>query len=225
MIRFENISKSYSKRIQALDNINFTIEDGEFVFLIGPSGAGKTSIMKLLLKEEKPSSGAIYVAGKDITNLRRSQIAKHRKSIGVVYQDFRLLENRNVFDNIKFALEIHGYSKRYMKDKVNEVIDLMELRGREKSMPNELSGGEKQRTSMARALVNRPSILIADEPTGNLDPVTAEEIVKSLLKINENGTTVLMITHSKKIVDSLEKRVIRLENGKIVSDKEQGTYI
>lgn len=225
MIRFENISKSYSKRIQALDNINFTIEDGEFVFLIGPSGAGKTSIMKLLLKEEKPSSGAIYVAGKDITNLRRSQIAKHRKSIGVVYQDFRLLENRNVFDNIKFALEIHGYSKRYMKDKVNEVIDLMELRGREKSMPNELSGGEKQRTSMARALVNRPSILIADEPTGNLDPVTAEEIVKSLLKINENGTTVLMITHSKEIVDSLEKRVIRLENGKIVSDKEQGTYI
>lgn len=225
MIRFSNVSKKYTRKIQALNDVSFHIEQGEFVFLIGPSGAGKTTIMKLLLKEENPDTGQIFIDGKDVTTLRRRQVAKLRKDIGVVYQDFRLLDSKNVYDNISFALDIHGYSKKYKKSKVRSVINQMELRGREKSLPNELSGGEKQRTSMARAIVNNPSILIADEPTGNLDPVTAEEIVKSLVKINESGTTVIMITHSKEIVDSLGKRVIRLEDGQIISDEEKGSYL
>lgn len=225
MIKFKDVSKKYSKKISALRKINFTIGQGEFVFLVGPSGAGKTSVVKLILKEEDPSSGQIFINKKNATSLRRRQISKLRQNIGVVYQDFRLLESKNVYENIKFALEIHGYSRAYMDMKVREVMEKMELTGKERSMPNELSGGEQQRTSMARALVNNPHILIADEPTGNLDPLTAEEIVDSLLKINQEGTTVLMITHSKDIVDRLRKRVIRLEDGYIISDEENGTYL
>lgn len=225
MILFENVYKKYGKSICALEDINFQINEGDFVFIIGPSGAGKTTLTKLLLREEKPSSGRVVIDGQDLSYLRRGQVSKLRTSIGVVYQDFRLLESKNVYDNIKFALEIQGHSRSYMKKRVKELIEMVDLVGKEKSMPNELSGGEKQRTSMARAMANNPKILIADEPTGNLDPITAEEIVNSLVKINSLGTTVLMITHSKDTVDKLKKRVIRLENGRIVSDEEEGAYI
>lgn len=225
MILFENVYKNYGKSICALEDINFQINEGDFLFIIGPSGAGKTTLTKLLLREEKPSSGRVVIDGQDLSYLRRGQVSKLRSNIGVVYQDFRLLESKNVYDNIKFALEIQGYSRSYMKKRVNELIEMVDLEGKEKSMPNELSGGEKQRTSMARAMANNPKILIADEPTGNLDPITAEEIVNSLVKINSLGTTVLMITHSKDTVDKLKKRVIRLENGRIVSDEEEGAYI
>lgn len=225
MILFENVYKKYGKSICALEDINFQINEGDFVFIIGPSGAGKTTLTKLLLREEKPSSGRVVIDGQDLSYLRRGQVSKLRTSIGVVYQDFRLLESKNVYDNIKFALEIQGHSRSYMKKRVKELIEMVDLVGKEKSMPNELSGGEKQRASMARAMANNPKILIADEPTGNLDPITAEEIVNSLVKINSLGTTVLMITHSKDTVDKLKKRVIRLENGRIVSDEEEGAYI
>lgn len=225
MIKFDKVSKEYSRNISALTDISFNIDRGEFVFIVGPSGAGKTTLTKLLLKEGNPSSGEIFIDGANVTYLRRRKISKLRKKIGVVYQDFRLLESKNVYDNIKFALEIHGYSRAYMRSKIRDIMKRVDLLGKEKSMPDELSGGEKQRTSMARALVNNPEILIADEPTGNLDPITADEIVDTLLKINKEGTTVLMITHSKEIVDRLAKRVIRIEDGRVISDEENGRYL
>ncbi|WP_425540274.1 cell division ATP-binding protein FtsE [Microaceticoccus formicicus] len=224
MIQFKNVSKKYSKGIDALNDVSFTIEDGEFVFLIGPSGAGKTTIIKLLLKEEDPTSGKVILNGQDISYLRARRIPAIRRNIGVVFQNFRLLEDRNVYKNVKFALDILGVSKKESKKSIKRVLDLVNLSHREKSYPLQLSGGEQQRVSMARAMVNNPKILIADEPTGNLDPETSWEIMDSLLKINESGTTVIMVTHSKEIVDKLRKRVIHLENGSIVSDEMEGTY-
>lgn len=224
LIQFKNVSKKYSKGIDALNDVSFTIEDGEFVFLIGPSGAGKTTIIKLLLKEEEPTSGKVILNGQDISYLRARRIPAIRRNIGVVFQDFRLLEDRNVYRNVKFALDILGVSKKESKKSIKRVLDLVNLSHREKSYPLQLSGGEQQRVSMARAMVNNPKILIADEPTGNLDPETSWEIMDSLLKINESGTTVIMVTHSKEIVDKLRKRVIHLENGNIVSDEMEGTY-
>lgn len=224
LIQFKNVSKKYSKGIDALNDVSFTIEDGEFVFLIGPSGAGKTTIIKLLLKEEEPTSGKVILNGQDISYLRARRIPAIRRNIGVVFQDFRLLEDRNVYKNVKFALDILGVSKKESKKSIKRVLDLVNLSHREKSYPLQLSGGEQQRVSMARAMVNNPKILIADEPTGNLDPETSWEIMDSLLKINEAGTTVIMVTHSKEIVDKLKKRVIHLENGNIVSDEMEGTY-
>lgn len=224
LIQFKNVSKKYSKGIDALNDVSFTIEDGEFVFLIGPSGAGKTTIIKLLLKEEEPTSGKVILNGQDISYLRARRIPAIRRNIGVVFQDFRLLEDRNVYKNVKFALDILGVSKKESKKSIKRVLDLVNLSHREKSYPLQLSGGEQQRVSMARAMVNNPKILIADEPTGNLDPETSWEIMDSLLKINESGTTVIMVTHSKEIVDKLRKRVIHLENGNIVSDEMEGTY-
>ncbi len=224
LIQFKNVSKKYSKGIDALNDVSFTIEDGEFVFLIGPSGAGKTTIIKLLLKEEDPTSGKVILNGQDISYLRARRIPAIRRDIGVVFQNFRLLEDRNVYKNVKFALDILGISKKESKKSIKRVLDLVNLSHREKSYPLQLSGGEQQRVSMARAMVNNPKILIADEPTGNLDPETSWEIMDSLLKINESGTTVIMVTHSKEIVDKLRKRVIHLENGSIVSDEMEGTY-
>lgn len=224
MIRFDHVSKTYSKTIHALEDINFSIEPGEFVFVVGPSGAGKTSLVKLILKEEDPTEGNIYIDGKDINRLRRSQVCKLRQKIGVVYQDFRLLESKNVFDNIGFALDIHGFSKSAKRRRVGQALRMLDLVGRDKAYPHELSGGEQQRVSMARAIVNRPKILIADEPTGNLDPDSAREVVKALLDINKLGATVIMITHSKDIVNHMAKRVIRLEEGRIVSDEDKGSY-
>ncbi|MDO5718840.1 MAG: cell division ATP-binding protein FtsE [Tissierellia bacterium] len=224
MIEFRNVSKKYSKGIDALNDVSFTIKDGDFVFIIGASGAGKTTIIKLLLKEENPTSGKVILNGKDISYLRARRIPAIRRDIGVVFQDFRLLEDRNVYNNIKFALDILGTSRKDSKKAIKKALDLVNLSDREKAFPLQLSGGEQQRVSMARAIVNNPKILIADEPTGNLDPDTSWEIMDSLLKINESGTTVIMVTHSKEIVNKLRKRVIHLERGKILRDDENGAY-
>lgn len=192
--------------------------------MIGPSGAGKTTITKLIMKEENPSKGKIFLNRKEISHLPNRRIPKVRKEIGVVFQDFRLLEDRTVYQNIKFALDINGVSSKLAKKSIKEVLGLVGLEKRASSYPNQLSGGERQRAAMARAIVNRPSILIADEPTGNLDPDTSWEIMETFLDINSQGTTVIIVTHSDTIVNSLEKRVISLEDGKIISDVEKGRY-
>lgn len=193
--------------------------------MIGPSGAGKTTITKLILKEETPTSGKVLLNNQDISYLRARRVPKIRRNIGVVFQSFRLLEDRNVYDNIKFALDILGVSAKEKKEKIRNVLKLVKLENRAKLYPQQLSGGEQQRASLARAMVNNPKILIADEPTGNLDPETSWEIMDTLSEINKTGTTILMVTHSKEIVDKMGKRVIHLENGSIISDVECGKYI
>lgn len=224
LINFQNVKKTYKKNIDALKEVTFHIEMGEFVFLIGPSGAGKSTVLRLLLKETEPDGGRIYFKGEDITKVRKRRIPQIRKSIGVVFQDFRLLEDKTVYQNIKYAMEILGASHRLMKRRISEVLDLVDLSHKKKSYPHELSGGEQQRLCIARAMVNRPDILIADEPTGNLDPDTSWDIINTLLKINEQGTTILMITHAEDIVNKLERRVIELEKGEVVRDIEGGKY-
>lgn len=224
LISFQNVNKRYAKNIDALKDVSFNINQGEFVFLIGASGAGKTSIIKLLLKEENPTSGKVILYDQDISNLRARAIPKIRKEMGVVFQNFRLLEDRNVYQNIKFALDIWGVSKKSSDRAIAAVLDMVNLTGREKSYPHELSGGEQQRVALARAMINKPRILIADEPTGNLDPETSWDIMDTLLRINQTGTTIIMVTHSKEIVDKLQKRVIHLEKGRIISDVESGGY-
>lgn len=224
LISFQNVNKRYAKNIDALKDVSFNINQGEFVFLIGASGAGKTSIIKLLLKEENPTSGKVILYDQDISNLRARAIPKIRKEMGVVFQNFRLLEDRNIYQNIKFALDIWGVSKKSSDRAIAAVLDMVNLTGREKSYPHELSGGEQQRVALARAMINKPRILIADEPTGNLDPETSWDIMDTLLRINQTGTTIIMVTHSKEIVDKLQKRVIHLEKGRIISDVESGGY-
>lgn len=193
--------------------------------MIGPSGAGKTTITKLILKEETPTTGKVLLNNQDISYLRARRVPKIRRNIGVVFQSFRLLEDRNVYDNIKFALDILGVSAKEKKERIRNVLKLVKLENRAKLYPQQLSGGEQQRASLARAMVNNPKILIADEPTGNLDPETSWEIMDTLSEINKTGTTILMVTHSKEIVDKMGKRVIHLENGSIISDVECGKYI
>lgn len=224
MIEFQSVSKRYGKEIQALNNVSFRINKGDFVFLIGPSGAGKSTILKLILKEIEPDRGKIYFKNKNITKVRNRIIPKIRKEIGVVFQDFRLLEEKTVAENLNYAMDILGYSKRGKKRKLQEVLELVNLSHRKKSYPRELSGGEQQRVSIARAMSMNPDFLIADEPTGNLDPETSWDVVKTLEKINERGTTILMITHAQEIVDSLQKRVLHIQNGEIIRDIEEGTY-
>lgn len=224
MIEFNNVRKRYAMGIEALNGISFKIDRGEFVFLIGPSGAGKTTIVKLLLHEEKATSGKIIVNNKNITDMRSRKVPSLRKNIGVVFQDFRLLEDRNVYKNISFALDILGVSAREKRKKIEQALDLVGLKHKMKSFPHQLSGGEQQRVSMARAMVNNPDILIADEPTGNLDPETSWEIMNQLQKINDSGTTIIVVTHSKDIVDRLGKRVIQLSHGDIIRDGLGGYY-
>ena len=219
-----NVSKKYGRKITALDNIDLKINDGEFVFLIGESGAGKSTLLKLLLKEENVSSGQILLNGEDITNIRSRRIPELRKKIGVVFQDFRLLENKTVYGNLQYVMEILGYSRKEIKNQIPELLESVNLVGREKSYPYQLSGGEQQRVSIARALIVKPEILIADEPTGNLDPKTSWDIIEALEKINEEGTTVVVITHEQGIVDKLGKRVVRLESGKVIRDEIGGKY-
>lgn len=214
----------YKNDVCALKDLSFRIEDGEFVFLIGASGAGKTSIIKLLLREIKPTSGEIIVDDLDIVKLKNRKIPYLRRTMGVVFQDFRLLEGKNVFDNIKYPLQILGVSKREIKKRVTELLELVGLSDRANAFPNQLSGGEQQRVCIARAIVNNPKFLIADEPTGNLDPNTSEEIMKALLDINSKGTTVIVSTHDRYIVDKLKKRVICMQNGSLISDKIEGGY-
>ncbi|KAB3532151.1 cell division ATP-binding protein FtsE [Alkaliphilus pronyensis] len=224
MIEMINVSKAYPKGVQALTNINFKIEKGDFVFLVGPSGAGKSTFLKLLLKEEDPTTGTIYVGDKDVTKLSNRKIPYLRRTIGVVFQDFRLLPNKTVFENVAFAMEIIEASSKEIRRQVPMILGMVGLSDRASQYPHQLSGGERQRVSIARAIVNNPAVLIADEPTGNLDPDTAWEIMKVLRQINRRGTTVLMATHAKDIVDIMQQRVIALEKGRVVRDQQRGAY-
>jgi cell division transport system ATP-binding protein len=225
VINFDNVSKTYSNQNRAaLENVNLSIDKGEFAFLVGPSGSGKSTFLRLILREERPSGGRIHVAGNDLARLSNWKVPHLRRRIGCVFQDFRLLPNKNVYQNVAFALEVIGKNKRFIRRVVPEVIDLVGLEGKHDRMPDELSGGEQQRVAVARAFVNRPMILLADEPTGNIDPATSIGIMKVLDRINRTGTTVVMATHDAAIVDSMRKRVIELEYGKIVRDQVRGIY-
>ncbi|WXR60908.1 cell division ATP-binding protein FtsE [Peptostreptococcaceae bacterium AGR-M142] len=225
MIEFINVSKEFDKsKKKALSNVSVKIEKGEFVFLVGSSGAGKSTFMKLIMKEQEASSGFIILEGKDITNIPKREIPYIRRSMGVVFQDFRLLENKTVYENVAFAMEIIGYSKKEIRRKAPFVLGTVGLSEKANSYPKELSGGEQQRVSIARALVNNPHLLIADEPTGNLDPTNAREIMGYLERINKRGTTVIVATHAQDLVDEMKKRVIVLDKGKIIRDEERGLY-
>lgn len=225
MIDFINVSKEYDNYVKALSNVSLNIYKGEFVFVVGSSGAGKSTIIKLLLKEENPTEGRIKLNKIDITNVRNRRIPMIRRNIGVVFQDFRLLPNKKVYENIAFAMEIVGAHPKEIRRRVPMILSMVDLSRKASNYPDQLSGGELQRVSIARAIVNNPPVLIADEPTGNLDPDTAWEIMKILSDINRRGTTVLMATHAKDIVDNMKKRVIEIHNGKIVRDEQKGGYI
>jgi len=225
VIDFENVCKEYSGAVVAVDHISFKIGIGEFVSLVGPSGAGKSTLIRMLTREELPSSGRIYVAGRDITTLKSRELPYFRRKVGIIFQDFKLLPKKTVFENVAFALEVAGASNQEIKDLVPKIIEIVGLTKRMKALSEELSGGEKQRVSIARALVHKPKILIADEPTGNLDPVTTWEIIELLFKINRQGTIVLLATHDKEVVDALQRRVITMRDGKIVGDARHGKYI
>lgn len=224
IISLRNVSKSYVKDVPALSNVNIQIRRGEFVFIVGSSGSGKSTLIRLLLRELKPTSGSIMVNGLQVDKLRRSRIPKLRRSMGVVFQDFRLLKDRNVYENVAFAQRIIQTPMREMKRNVPNMLATVGLAGKYKANPDELSGGEQQRVAIARALVNRPPILVADEPTGNLDPKNTMEIMHLLEKINENGTTVIVVTHDDKMVDEMKKRVITIRKGVVISDEEKGGY-
>ena len=226
MITFDNVTKIYEKgQNPAIDHISLNIEKGEFVFIVGNSGSGKTTLIELMLKELSPTSGKITINGHNLNRMRSSRIAKYRRGIGVVFQDFRLLKDRNVYENVAFAQRVIEKPNRIIKKRVPEVLTLVGLATKYRSFPNELSGGEQQRVALARALVNRPDILLADEPTGNLDPKNSAEIMELLEEINMWGTTVVVVTHNREIVNKMKKRVIRLRKGVIVSDEQEGGYI
>ena len=222
MIKLEHVSKSYSAGIPALNDVNLEIEDGEFVFIVGDSGSGKSTLIKMLLKELEPSAGTITIDGKVLGKIKRRQIPKFRRNIGVVFQDFRLLKDRNVYENIAFAQKVIGESNRSIRKKVPNMLALVGIAAKYRSYPKELSGGEQQRVAIARALVNEPSILLADEPTGNLDNNNAWEIMKLLEEINDRGTTVIVVTHNLEIVKVMKKRVITIQKGVVISDNRQG---
>ncbi len=225
MILLDRVTKTYGKvATPALDRISLHVEPKEFVIVVGQSGAGKTTLLRLLTREEKPTSGKIIVGGIDYDKLRDKDIPLLRRKIGVVFQDFKLLPNRTVFENIAFALEIVGASNHEIKATVPKVLDIVNLRGKEKRMPMELSGGERQRVAIARAIVRQPKILIADEPTGNLDPKHAWDIIRVLEKINHYGTTVLLTTHNQEIVNKLKRRVVTFSHGQILNDKDRASY-
>lgn len=222
MIEFKNVSKKYGTGTVAVDNANFTIEKGEFAFLIGDSGSGKSTMIKMMLKEEDPTSGNIIINGRDITKIKPSKVPYLRRSMGIVFQDFRLLPDKTVYDNVAFAMYVVRASQKHIKRQVPMVLSLVGLSKKAKMYPNELSGGEQQRVALARAIVNNPSMLIADEPTGNLDPNTAWDIMELLNDINLRGTTVVVATHAKDIVDRMNRRVIRIDHGNIVRDEKGG---
>ena len=224
MIRLDHVSKAYSQGIPALNEVSIKIENGEFVFIVGDSGSGKSTLIKLLLKELEPTEGKVYIGNKDLSLIQRKQIPKFRRQLGVVFQDFRLLKDRNVYDNVGFALRVVGESNRTIRRRVPQMLSMVGLAAKYRSFPKQLSGGEQQRVAIARALVNEPKILLADEPTGNLDSNNAWEIMKLLDEINIRGTTVVVVTHNLEIVRAMKKRVITLKKGVIVADDEQEDY-
>ena len=226
MITLDNVTQIYDKSPRpAIDHMSLNIKKGEFVFVVGNSGSGKTTLVELLLRELTPTSGTITVNGQELNSLKGTGVAKYRRGIGVVFQDFRLLKDRNVYENVAFAQRVIEKPNRIIKKRVPEVLTLVGLANKYRSYPKELSGGEQQRVALARALVNRPDILLADEPTGNLDPKNSEEIMRLLEEINMRGTTVLVVTHNREIVNQMKKRVIRLRKGVIISDEREGVYV
>ncbi|WP_298011782.1 cell division ATP-binding protein FtsE [uncultured Microbacterium sp.] len=225
MIRFENVTKSYRRGSRpGLSGVDFEIERGEFVFLVGPSGSGKSTCLRLILREGLPSTGKVFVLGRDLTSIANRKVPYFRRHVGSVFQDFRLLQNKTVFQNVAFTLQVTGASRGYVQQLVPQALELVGLAGKEKRLPHELSGGEQQRVAIARAIVNRPQILLADEPTGNLDPATSIGIMQLLARINNNGTTVVMATHEASFVDQMQRRVIELADGRIVRDERHGGY-
>ena len=224
MITFDHVSLNYDARHTALSNINIHIDKGEFVFIVGPSGAGKSTFVKILTHELVPETGSVIVNNIKINKLKPSKAPYYRRRLGIVFQDFRLLSEKTVFENIAFVLRVTGAKSKDIKERVNKVLDLVGLRGKEKELPSKLSGGEQQRVAIARALVNQPTLLIADEPTGNLDPKTSEEIMKLFTEINHMGTTIIMVTHNKDLVNAMHKRVVNIEEGHIVNDVKKGGY-
>ena len=225
MINFENVSKQYkNSNLPALDEINLNIEQGEFVFLVGQSGSGKSSLLRLLLKEEIPTSGTVTVDGINVAKLPNRKVPAFRRTMGIVFQDFRLLPGKTVFDNVAFGMEVIGKSKKEIQQRIPALLELVGLEEKAQRLPSELSGGEQQRVALARAFVNKPKLLLADEPTGNLDPSTSVGIMKLLDRINRTGTTIVMATHDVAIVDQMRKRIVQMENGKIIRDQERGMY-
>ena len=224
MIQFENVSKVYQDGTLALDDVTLSIEQGEFVSIIGHSGAGKTTLTKLLLAEEKPTDGSVYFESIDVHRLSNTEVTKYRRRIGTVFQDFKLLANKNAYENIAFAMEASGKSDEEIQNDVPHVLELVDLTTKIFNFPHQMSGGEKQRLAIARAIINQPEVIIADEPTGNLDPVNAYEVVQILKKINDLGTTVILTTHNKDVIDSIGRRVITFEKGKIINDQKVGSY-
>jgi cell division transport system ATP-binding protein len=224
MIVFEDVQKIYDPNVTALDSVSFTIEKGEFVFVVGASGSGKSTVVRLILKELEPTRGRIIVGGRDLGRLKRSKVPLLRRNVGCVFQDFKLLPNRSAAENIGYALRVQGQSSAQIRKKVPEVLNMVGLAHKMNSRPEELSGGEQQRVSIARAFVNHPPLLVCDEPTGNLDPDTSVGIMQLLYRINRTGTTILMVTHDREMVDKMRKRVIALEEGKLVRDERRGGY-
>lgn len=222
LVQFYNVSKIYPNGVKALDDVSLKIDRGEFLFLMGPSGAGKSTLIKMLFREEKPTRGQIFIASRSIVRMKRSEVPSLRRSMGIVFQDFKLLENKTVSENVSFAMEVVGANPRDIKNRVSEVISLVGLGGKEQAFPGELSGGEQQRVGIARAIANQPLVLIADEPTGNLDIDTSNEIMDLLYSINRKGTTIIMATHARELVKAAHKRVIMLEKGRIVRDDSTG---
>ncbi|MCP8617616.1 cell division ATP-binding protein FtsE [Salirhabdus salicampi] len=224
MIEMKNVHKTYKNGVTALSGIDLSIEAGEFVYVVGPSGAGKTTFIKMMYREVQPSKGSVQINGYDITKIKDKQVPYLRRGIGVVFQDFKLLSKYTVYENIAFALEVIEENPKKIRRKVMDVLDLVKLKNKARFLPDELSGGEQQRVSIARAIVNNPKIMIADEPTGNLDPDTSWDIMRILEEINSRGTTIVMATHSKDIVNTLKRRVIAIENGRVVRDEQRGEY-
>lgn len=224
MIQMREVSKTYDTGVVALDHVNVDIKKGEFVFVVGPSGAGKSTFIKMLFREELPTKGKLLVNGHDVVEMERSEVPYLRRELGVIFQDYRLLPDKTVFENVAFAMQVIEAPRRTMQRSVNSVLDVVGLRDKYRSFPSQLSGGEQQRVAIARAIVNNPSIVIADEPTGNLDPETSWDIMDIFKRINKAGTTIVMATHDRNIVDTMKKRVIAIEDGHIVRDQMRGGY-
>lgn len=224
MIIYKNVTKIYPGNTPALENVNLHIKEGEFVSVVGQSGAGKSTLLKLLYAEERPTSGQLFFNKQDISNIKMKVLPYHRRQIGTVFQDFKLLPKRTLFENVAFAMEVNGRTNEEIMQAVPKILDIVGLGKKTDKYPKEVSGGEQQRAALARALVNKPKVLVADEPTGNLDPISTWDIIQLLLKINEFGTTILLATHNKSIVDKICRRVVAVDKGKIISDKEHGRY-